>query len=177
MAINLIPPKLKKQKELHYISSQIIFGLFVILVMIGIMAGALFVYDSFLTKDIARNNDNLADQTKRLKSFQDTKISIEDANTKLANVDSVLTDRITWSEIITKIASYTPKNVQIKTMELKKTANGGTISGLAVTRKDIALFKEKLETNGFNNVTFTSSSYNSSTDDYTFSLSLEIGGK
>ena len=62
-------------------------------------------------------------------------------------------------------------------MDLNGNTNLVTIQGVALTRKDIALFKEKLETNNFQNVTFTTSSYNQGSDDYTFSLSLGTGDK
>lgn len=177
MTINLIPPKLKRQKELNTISSQIIFGLFVVLIMLGIMSGAVFIYNSSLIKDIKRTDNNLTEQNKRLKNLKDIEALIKTANLKLDRIDEGSKSRITWSKIIVEISNFTPKGVQIKTMDLNQETNNAALSGIAITRKDIALFKEKLEKGGFKNVTFTSSSYSQSTNDYTFSLSLSLEGK
>ncbi len=177
MTINLIPPALKKQKELAAISNQIIFGLCVILIMLGIMSGAIFVYNSTLTKDISKTDQDILEQSKRLKSFKDLEALIKTANQKLDKIDDISKGRMIWSKIIVEISNFTPKGVQIKTMDLNQDTNNGVLSGVATTRKDIALFKEKLEKGGFKNVTFTSSSYNQNTNDYTFSLSVGLEGK
>jgi Tfp pilus assembly protein PilN len=177
MSINLIPPRLKKQKGIDYISNQIIFGLIVILFMLGILSLALFTYDSSIKADISKSESRLAEQDKRLKEFKDTENLIKTANQKLAKIDELLKEKTIWSEAIAKISKVTPKSVEIKTMDLNHDSSKVNISGIATTRKDIALFKEGLEKSSFKNVTFTSSSYNQSTNDYTFSLTLELEGK
>lgn len=175
MTINLIPPKLKTEKEIGYIFSQAIFGLTVIVIMLVIMSVALFLYSASLKSDIKKNDARMAQQEQNLKDYKDLESSIRAANNKLLKIETILPEKILWSEVLTRISSFTPKQVQIKTMELSKESNSATVSGIALTRKDIALFKERLEQNGFKNVTFSSSSYNQSSDDYTFSLTLELG--
>lgn len=177
MTINLIPPKLKFQKELKNILSQSIFGFLVVFLMLAIMAGALYAYNSSLQGDLKKNATMLEEQSKRLKGFQEIDNSVRVANNKLSSIDTVLKNRASWSDIVTNISSFTPKSVQIKTMDLNSDLGTVVIQGVALTRKDIALFKEKLEKSNFQNVTFTSSSYSQSTDDYTFSLTLGLGGK
>lgn len=177
MAINLIPPPLKHQKEINYIFNQIVFGLFILLFMLGIMVLALFIYDSSIKEDIIKSQNRLSDQEKNLKDYKSTESSLKSINQKLLNIDGVLKEKVIWSEILARISGVTPKTVQVKTMDLYSDSSKTTISGVAVTRKDIAIFKEELEKNSFNNVVFTSSSYNQNTDDYTFSLSFELEGK
>lgn len=177
MTVNLIPPKLKAQKELTNILSQIIFGLAIVLLMLTIMAGALYVYSSSIQNDLRGNKETLEEQSKRLKGFLDIENLVKKSNKKLSAIDNVLTTRAAWSDVIVNISGFTPPNVQIKSMDLNSTSHTVTIQGVATTRKDIALFKEKLETSNFKNVTFASSSYNQNTDDYTFSLSLALEDK
>lgn len=177
MTINLIPPKLKLHKELNTILGQVVFGLAVILIMLAIMSGALFIYNSSLQSDVKKTTERLAVQDKRLKDYSATEKLITNANKKLDKIDEVLSEKSAWSEQLTKISSYTPKNIQIKTMDLNIETNKNTISGIAVTRREIALFKERLEENGFKNVIFSSSTYNQGTDDYTFSLTFELEKK
>jgi len=177
MAINLIPPKLKQQRALSLVSNQVIFGFSVILIMLGIMSGAIFTYNSSLAKDIRKTDASLTEQNKRLKSFKDTESLIKTANQKLDLINETSGERTLWSNIIVEISNFTPKEVQIKAMDLNQDTITAAVAGVATTRKDIAIFKEKLEKGGFKNVTFTSSTYNQSTNDYTFSLSLGLEGK
>jgi Tfp pilus assembly protein PilN len=177
MTINLLPPKLKRRKEISTISNHIIFGLSVILIMLSIMAGAIFLYNSSLAKDISKANSNLSEQNKRLKNFKETETLIKNANKKVSQIDDISKDRFVWSKVITEISTFTPKEVRIENMDLNQRTNSATLSGVATTLKDIALFKEKLEQSGFQNVTFTSSSYNQGTNDYAFSLSVSLEGK
>ncbi len=102
---------------------------------------------------------------------------IKNANKKVSQIDDISKDRFVWSKVITEISTFTPKEVRIENMDLNQRTNSATLSGVATTLKDIALFKEKLEQSGFQNVTFTSSSYNQGTNDYAFSLSVSLEGK
>lgn len=177
MTINLIPQRLKLQKEVKNTLNQAIFGLCVILLMLGIMTLALYLYNSSVQNDLKITGDKISDQGKSLKEYQDIESSVKNANKKLTAIDSILAGKSLWGITITNISNFTPKSVQIKTMDLNRDTNNVTIQGVATTRTDIALFKEKLEKSEFQNVTFATSSYNQSTNDYTFSLSFGLEKK
>lgn len=175
MSINLLPPQLKKEKKLKLIFNQTFFSIFSILIMYLVAIAAFYTYDSYLKsrqKAIESKNSAL---NQELPSLHDTENVIKDINSRLSKIDDIFSQNDKTSELLSSIGQNTPANVQIKSLSINKSAKTVSLSGTAESRKDIALMKEKLETTSyFQNVIFSTSSYNQSTNDYTFSLSFEL---
>lgn len=174
MAINLVPPKIKNQKKLEIIFNQIYFGLFIMLIMVALLGFALYTYDTYLVSDLKHSEDNISNIDAKIKSLKDTENLIKDVNSRLGKVNSAKEARTIWSNILTSISNSTPKNVQVRNLSLNDVSSSVNLQGTAETRTDIALYKEKLESVDFKNVTFSTSTYNELQNNYNFSLSFEL---
>ncbi len=173
--INLIPPKIKRERRNKAIIFEITGGIIAVLVMFIIFSIALNLYNQTLTNQLKRSNEEIHSLNKKVALYKETEDMIKNINTKLDQIKETSNSRILWSTVLNNIGSSTPKNLQIKSLNANKNANVVSITGAAIDRKTIASMKEMLEKNNqFTNVTFSTSTYNQTTNDYTFSLSLEI---
>jgi Tfp pilus assembly protein PilN len=175
MSINLIPPKLKEIKKEERILR--LFGNFTFfyLVLFCFLTGVLFLADSYIKKNIATVNSQIEIESAKEIKYKDTEKQVEEINAKLVNIKLVSDNRIVWSTILEELSKCTPAETQIKT--LSSSIETGTISltGYAASRRDIAKFKDKLESsNYFKNVNFTTSSYNQTENNYTYNLTADL---
>ena len=173
MTINLIPPKLKQEKEFRKTSGIFFTFLNIILVVLMIVTGTCFAANYFYKKDLSKIRTEINDQKLVLSKYTDLKKEVSTINSKLDIINNIDVTRALWSNIVTELGRCTPTEVQVKTLTSKN--NKITLTGNAATRRDIAKFKEKLEASkNFKNVIFTSSSLNSETNDYGFDLNCEL---
>jgi len=173
MTINLIPPKLKKEKEFRKTSGIFIMFLNIIMVVLLIVTGTCLTANYFYTKDLNNIKSQIAEQQLVLSKYADLKKEVANVNAKLDKINNIDTTRILWSNIVAELGRCTPTEVQIKTFSSKD--NKISLTGSAATRRDIAKFKEKLEASkNFKNIVFTSSSLNETTNDYGFDLNCEL---
>lgn len=127
----------------------------------------------YYRNDLVSIQNQIKDQQIVLSKFSDLKSEVKIVNSKLDIIDNIDSTRVLWSNIVSEIGRCTPTEVQIKTL----TSSEGklTIAGSAATRRDIAKFKEKLESSkNFQNVIFTSSSLIEDSNDYGFNLNCEL---
>jgi Tfp pilus assembly protein PilN len=175
MALNLIPPKIKEMRKTKEALRQVLIGLWAMLLIVIIFSIALKIYASSLDSDQKSWEERIEQQKSKDKTLIETENKIQKINSKLSKIDSILANRINWSEVLESIGSATPKAVQVTSLNLDKNNSQISIQGVALTRKDIALMKQKLEENGrFKNVVFSTSSYNQQTNDYNFNLNLSL---
>ena len=173
MTINLIPPKLKKEKEFRKTSGIFVVFLNIILIVLLIVTGTCFAANYYYKKDLNNIKDQINEQQLVLAKYKDLKVEVATVNSKLDIINNIDTTRVLWSNIVAELGRCTPTEVQINTFTSKD--NKITLTGSAATRRDIAKFKEKLESSkNFQNVVFTSSSLNETTNDYGFDLSCEL---
>lgn len=175
MTINLIPPKLKQEKDNRKIVNFVFSTLFILFIFFSIISVALYFASIYSDKDI-KNIEAKIDETDRsLNKMSGIKKQVEEVNAKLIKVDNLNQNRIVWSNIATDLAKSTPTELEVKTLSANSTSKKISLTGIASSRREIARFKEKLESSKyFQNVIFTSSSYNSDADDYSFSITCEL---
>lgn len=175
MTINLIPPQIKKGRQISQMLGQLFFGFVAILILVTITSGAFLLYNSYLIVFLKHSENLVHEETNRLKTFRNVELDTKAINAKLGQIEAKNDEKVYWSTIFDLVSGATPKNVQIKSLNLNNSTMTALLTGNANTRTDIALMKEKLESiSTFKNVTFTTSSYNLLTDDYSFSLNFEI---
>ena len=173
MAINLIPPKLKKEKEFRKTTGIFFVFLNMILIVLIIVTTTCLMANYFYKKDLKNIKNQINEQNLTLSKYGDLKKEVKTVNTKLDIINNIDATRVLWSNIIAELGRCTPVEVQIKTLSSKD--NKISLTGTAATRRDIAKFKEKLESSkNFKNVIFTSSSLNEQSNDYGFDLNCEI---
>jgi len=175
MTINLIPPKFKKERAIKRTFGIVIFG-FVALGLMVIAVTAIFLLSNvFAQNDIKNINMKIQDQQATILKYKELEDDINSTNGKLKKLDSLSSKKIFWSMVLTDLANSTPEKIQITNFSISQITAKGTLNGIAETRRDIAKFKEKLEaSNYFKNVGFSASSYQEATNDYTYTMSLEI---
>ncbi|MCX6813640.1 MAG: PilN domain-containing protein [Candidatus Azambacteria bacterium] len=175
MTINLIPPELKKEKSSrkigHFASSISI----TIIIVLAIIFATMYGQNYFLAQNIKKIDQKIADQDITLKKYADLEQKINESNQKLEQLKKINNDKIAWSVIIKDLSGRTPSKVSIKTVTAGSDNYKISLTGSAETRRDIAKFKEKMEESKyFKNVTFSSSSLNEESNDYSFSISTEL---
>lgn len=175
MTINLLPPNLKKEKEYIKIFHALVVFFVSIFLILVLATASIFLADLEISSQSNKNNDELSNQEATLKKLEPVKSKVDIINSKLDKISQIDSTRAFWSNIIKDLANDTPQKVQIKTLSLDKTTNKIDFSGLALTRRDIAAFKEKLEASKyFMNVTFYTSSLDTQTENYSFNMSCEL---
>lgn len=175
MTINLIPPKLKKEKDFKKILKLVSESLVIIFFMMILVTFTVFAVDFLTKKDTAKLEKDIKTQEDQLVTYKDIESRVTVANSKLEKIDAINSSRILWTTVLKDLANDTPKNVQMKSIAADASTGKITIAGIAATRRDIALLKEKTEESKFfKNVTFYSSSYNTTDDNYSFNLSCEL---
>jgi len=177
MGINLIPPQLKRERSVNYILDQTIFGLAVVFILTLIFSAGLYAYDYYLIAAIEKEDTLISDQQKKAKDLKEVEKKVAEINKKVLNARDLVDKRNNWSKTFTLISQATPKEVQIKSMDVSALTGAISLSGAAISREKIALFKEKLEREGFNNVVFVSSAFNETFKNYSYSLTFELGAE
>jgi len=175
MSINLLPPQIKREKRLRSTFKEAYFGFIAMFVLLVVLVLAFYAYDLIIVNQSRSFENSIADLNSSMPQYKETENRIIEINAKLSRIDAIAADRILWSAVLDEISRATPKNVQIKSLALNGDNKTVQLTGTALSRTEIALMKEKLESmEDFQNVTFSSSSYNSTTNDYGFSLSFEL---
>ena len=175
MAINLIPPQLKKEKRLGKNLNLVFIGLSVVFLMLIITTGTIYSADFLVKKDLKDIENKVNEQIFTLSKYKDIEENVEIVNSKLEKIDSKYNDRILWSNILTELTNTTPENLQIKTLSVSSDNGNIALTGYAETRRDIAKLKEKMESSKyFKNVTFTTSVHKSDTNNFSYNLSSEL---
>lgn len=178
MTINLIPPKIKKEKELIKIASLSLSALFVIILLLIVFSGTVYLSDNLVKANLTDIEKQISEQDSSLLTLEPTQKKIDLINSKLEKIDATTAARPIWSNIIKDLASDTPQNLKINTLSMDANTGKIDLTGITETRRDIAAFKEKLEASKFfKNVTFSTSSLAAETSSYSFSLSCELENK
>lgn len=176
MAINLLPPKFKKEKELARTTKTISAFLFAILLIVLILTGGILAALVSTKSDLNKTVEKIADLNTTLAKYKEIDDNIQNVNSKINKINGSNSKKIIWSNLITELAKCTPEKVEIKTLTLNQTNNKIDMTGYAETRSDIAKFKEKMSSSKyFKNVTFTTSTRDETKQNYSFSLSSELG--
>lgn len=174
MTINLIPPKLKKEKQYRKIIGIGFSFAMVVFLFLFITTGTLMAANYYYQSDLSKLKKQVDDQSQTIKKYTNLEKEVTSTNKKLEIINQIDSGRIIWSNIISEMAASTPTAVQIK--QFSSGAEGRiTIIGVAETRRDIAKFKDKLESSkNFQNVVFDSSSLDQSLNNFSFNITCEL---
>jgi Tfp pilus assembly protein PilN len=175
MAINLIPPELKRIRNTERLLRKALRIAVVVAILILATSGVLFYVNSNASREIGRIESDLERLTTENDQYANLEDEIADINKKLVKIDGVEKNRILWSSVLTELARCTPAKLSLGTLSLSQDNKKVTLTGVAETRRDIALYKEKLDASDlFKNVLFSSSAVNETDQNFTFSLSAEL---
>ena len=175
MTINLIPPKIKKQRKAENILDRILSYFGIYLAFFCFLFVTLYISETYIRNSIATTNKQIEEENRKIAEFKDTEESIKQINSKLKKIDSIENEKIYWSLLIDSIAKSSPENVQIKSITTSSESNTISISGYAVNRREIAKIKDKMEDSKyFKNVNFSTSNYDEAKNNFTFNISCTI---
>lgn len=176
MAINLLPPKFKQEKKVKKIAKVVSIFLTTVFIILLIVTISLWIANHETKENIVKFDNKIAEQKNILLRYKETEENINAINLKLGKIETVDSNRILWSNLITELSKLTPSQVQIKTLTLDQQNKKVGLTGYAETRNDIARFKEKMSgSKYFKNVTFSSSTRDEEQSNFSFSISSEIG--
>ncbi|MFA5926795.1 MAG: PilN domain-containing protein [Patescibacteria group bacterium] len=175
MSINLLPPKLKKQKGVEKKLRSVLLGLIYLAAMILVLSGVLFSFNIVNKNELDQVIARTEAYKTEAKAYSEIKEKITKTNSKLDKISQIDNNRVLWSVIIAEIEILTPAQVTIRTMDLSHDSKIINTVGKAESRYDVVLFKDKLEASPFfKNVTFSSSSFNPDENNYSFALKFEL---
>jgi Tfp pilus assembly protein PilN len=175
MTINLIPPKFKRGKEFKKTVSSVIGFLILIFIILTVVTGIIYAADLKSKNDLKQVQARISNQGSELIKLSDIEKKVGVINSKFTKIENSDSKRVVWSTIVEDIASRTPDKIQIKSLSLSSDSGKISISGVAATRSDIANFKEKMDgSKYFKNVTFFSSTEDSTAQDFSFDLSCDL---
>ena len=175
MSINLIPTKIKEEREKAKIMNELLIFLIAYFLLFCVLTSTIYLTNFYLKTNISSLNTNIEQENIKLKEFTDTEKQLISTNQKLTSIQQIDTDRIIWSNVLTELLSLLPNTTQLNSISTDGTNKLITLSGNAKSRTDIANLKDKLEDSGyFKNITFSTSSYNDQTAVYSFKLLAEL---
>lgn len=180
--INLLPTKQKellKQERTFRIISSTIFFLFVFLISFIII---LFFNKEIISIELERQAQSIVSQ------FDDEEIKAitefeEEAKSYISNVKKINTfysDTINITELLNDISDILPQGTYMTSIsygekvDKDKTINEVSIYGFSLTRDDLIIFKDNLESKDrFKNIDFPSSNWVKS-ENINFTVTFEI---
>lgn len=173
--INLIPPQLKRtyliRKRINYFSSTV-FSCLILSVLVFFLAT--YLNYNFKLK-LEKTQGRVETAKKESARFSDLEEKINQTNAKLIKIDSVDKTRVLWSVVLTELANCTPQDVRLQNLSLDQNSAKIALTGEAETRREIAKYKEKLESSQyFKNIVFISSALNEQKNNYSFSMTAEL---
>jgi Tfp pilus assembly protein PilN len=176
MTINLIPPKLKKERQLEtYVKAGTSY-LGLVLFILLLVSATIFISNQLTEYDIASTKTKIEATNEQIAKYKEVETSLNKINSKMEKISSQEENNVIWSKVAQELGNSTPIEVQVLSLTLKSDNRSINVSGMAKTRRDIAKMKEKMEDSGFfKNITFSSNSvYNSTQDLFSFTLNGEL---
>lgn len=175
MTINLLPNELKQGKVLGkrigHFNLYLILAIFLVL-LLWLMAD---FYNAYLIEKMTAFDSESESIQGELRRYAEVENKIKNINTKLDKIDKADQTRVLWSNVLTELAKSAPALVSISSLSLESAKNSISLNGEAETRREIAKFKEKLESSSyFENVVFSTSTQNESRNNFSFSLSAVL---
>ena len=175
MSINLIPPKLKKERKERKTTALFFTFLTFYLILFCILSAVIYLADTYIKKSLSNMDVQIAEETLKANNYKDVEANIKLVNGKLDSIKKEETSKIYWSKILDELARSTPENAQIKILSSSTENKSLNITGDAASRRDIAKLKDKMEDSKyFKNVNFSTSSYNETDKNFTFNLTCEL---
>lgn len=145
ISLNLLSQEKKNEVSKHIIliSVQYIFALSFILIC---TAGAALL----VAKLIVQNGFFQAVRQNALvtKEYSTLNQNVREVNQKIGQLKSVQNSFSIWSTKLAAVASLTPKNVELYTMNISSETKSAQFIGRAATRDDLLLYKTNLEKSG-----------------------------
>lgn len=180
--INLLPPEIKNKERqasrvYSLISFYIIIGSIIALATAGVWTYR-FILESQLTdkqgqlsslESAAKSNSSVLDQAAFIKNRLEAEANYQDS-----------TD---WVALLDQIASDTPATIQLTNLHLDRSSSAFSlgINGLASSRRDIVLYKDKLNASSLYmnaEITAVNDRDNASAQPFSFTIQTSVkGGK
>ncbi len=143
--LNLLPPEIKEEINYAKKNAKLVSRLTLIL-SICIAMIVFFVVLAIIIRDqenIAKAEKEFAEKLVQDKAPVEQKSS--DIAIRLALIKKLKTQRTDWEEIFQKISANTPAGLQLQSIEMTNNEKTrATISGMALSDRDIVLFKDLL---------------------------------
>ncbi|OQA04436.1 MAG: Fimbrial assembly protein (PilN) [bacterium ADurb.Bin400] len=177
MTINLIPPKLKREKKLKKTVNKVfVFSVFASIALAVVSVMILSISHSVKSrfKQVEQAHESLIEESRK---FAELETQIALTNDKLVKIDKAKKGTVLWSQVIQELATVMPEKVSLKTLTMDQEKKGVNIGGEARSLRDIAKLKEKMTRSPyFQNVFFKTSSWNHDIGTLNFSLTAELQG-
>lgn len=172
--INLLPPHVKEQVSYSQHNRTINYYIWLLVVLIAVIGASFIGVWLYLSSQVAAVDVKLSEKQEQINSYKDLETKAKDLADRLKAIDKAQSDRNKFSSLLTEIATLTPKNVYIfsinigqdTTQPIKILAYGTDYTSAVSLRNSLATNKR------FSNVDITD--VNQGTDPYTNQASYKI---
>jgi len=177
--INLLPPEIKQKEKLASKVYAVISLYTVAASLIALACAGVWTYRFILENSLLDKQGQLASletASKTNAELLDRAAFIKSRLTNQANYQ----DEIDWAELLGKLASYTPTSIQLTDLSINSSTASATLglNGLANSRRDIILFKDKLNSSKeFTQAEITALSDRDKTGSQPFSFTIQAAIK
>jgi len=186
--INLINSDIKDQRILNQKLRLIIVFFSSLICLSAICWVSVLIMENLHSTRIAKiEEETQAIQSKTLK-YRELEKDINFTNDRIKQINSVISGRIQWSQIIASFSSLTPNSIKIVSLSIsttpvstndknktKKPLGQINVSGVARTLDDIEIFRKSLDNSGiFGSSVFKSASLNKEENTFNFTLTTGV---
>mgnify|MGYP000713441410 CR=1 FL=1 len=141
--VNLLPPEIKNRYRVASRLYLITLCYFMLIVVMALSIAGLFTYN-YRTQISLQNNqaelESLVSQRQREAEITTKAAFIEDR----LKANAQYQEKVEWEDILAKLASATPTNVQLTNIQTDISAGTVNLDGVTGDRRAIILFRDRL---------------------------------
>lgn len=151
--INLLPPSMKTQLKYAKLNRQLIKYVWVVVIVIALILAMLGVTYFLIHREIGLTQAKLADQDQAIKVYGDIENNAKGLADRLKAISDVQKNQNHFSELFKEIASLTPSDVSIESLQIDSDKNTATLTALSDNYTSAAGLRNQLaKSTRFSNV-------------------------
>ncbi len=175
MMINLIPTQLKRERKLKAAAGSASLAVALLIIVIAIISELLGYLAGTSQSRLKSIEDKISTANKSAEQYGEIEQKINQINGKLVKIETVNKNRPLWSLVIAEFEKSVPVQTSINSLSMDQATGTLVLSGQAESRREIAKFKEKMESSPFfKDVYFSSSAYQSGQNNFSFSITANL---
>ncbi len=139
MAINLIPRKIKEQREKSFWKETSIWGSVAVLVGVGAVSIGILVFRFSLQREISRLEDDIDAERQQIRAQQEIELKLRDLGRRADAAVEILDERVYYSSLLEKLTEILPEAVSFSRLQVNS-PDLAALSGRAASYIDLARF-------------------------------------
>lgn len=139
MAINLIPRKIKEDRQKSFWKQTTLWGAVAVLVGVGAVSIGVLIFRFALQRELTRLGEEIDTARSQIEAQKDVELKLRDLEQRADAVVKVLDDRVYYSRIMEKLTELLPQEVTFSRLRVSS-PDAATLAGTASSYIDLARF-------------------------------------